>query len=49
MEQNTIYFMNIGTVLRKMQLFKSTSSNFYYYFAGLTRFDIKGHSHQTHP
>ena len=49
MEQNAIYLMKIGSVLRKLQLFKTTSSNLYYYFAGLTQFDIKDHNHLTHP
>ena len=49
MEQNAIYLMKKGSVLRKLQLFITTSSNFYYYVAGLTPFDIKGRNHQTHP
>ena len=49
MEQNAIYLMKRKSVLRKLQLFKATSSNFYYYFAGLARFDIKGHNHQNPP
>ena len=37
MEQNAIYLMKIGSVLRKLQLFKTTSSNLYYYVAGLIK------------
>ena len=46
MELKAIYLMKIGSVLRKLQLFKPKNSNFYRYFAGLTRFDIKGQNHQ---
>ena len=34
---------------RKLQLFKATNTNIHHYFAGLTRFDIKGHNIQSHP
>ena len=49
MEQNETYLMKIGSVLKKLQLFKATNSNFYLYFANLTWFDIQGHNHQTYP
>ena len=49
MEQNAIYLTKIGSVLRKLQLFKDPNSNFYRYFAGLTEFYIKVHNQQKHP
>ena len=49
MEQNAIYLMKVESVVRKLQLSKTTNSNFYYYFASSARLDIKGNNHQIHP